>query len=105
MDPPFIRGGELPDEVVLNEELDDMFAQVAGRKGLDGRSFSLDLDGDILDGLLGLPGDSIGLCIVASSYGAIAVRSAPRIGTKMRFRLELSPSSRSGISPGVGSRS
>ena len=50
------RGGELSDEVVLTEELDDMFAQALGRKGPNGRSFPLDLEGDILDGLLGHPG-------------------------------------------------
>ena len=55
MDPPFIWGGELSNEVVLNEELDDLFAQALGCKGLDGRSFPLDLEGDILDGLLGHP--------------------------------------------------
>ena len=73
MDPPFIWGGELPDEVVLDEELDDMSAQAAGRKGPDGRSFPLDIDGDILDGMLGHPGDCVGLRLVAASYGAVAV--------------------------------
>ena len=56
MDPPFILGGELSYEVVLNEELDDLFAQASSRKGLDGRSFPLDLEGDILNRLLGHPG-------------------------------------------------
>ena len=54
MDPPFVGGRdlELPNEVVLNEELGGLFAQVAGRKGSDGRSFPFDLEGDILKGLL-----------------------------------------------------
>ncbi len=56
MDLQFVWGGELPDKAVLNEELDDLFAQAAGRKGPDGRSFPLDLDGDILDGQLGHQG-------------------------------------------------
>ena len=53
MDPPVFRGGELSDELVLNEELDDLFAKVPGYKGSDGRSFPLDLEGDMVDGLLG----------------------------------------------------
>ena len=69
MDPPFVAGRELPDEVVLNAELDGMFAQVAGRKGPHGRSFPLDLDGDILDGLLGYPVVIVRLRLVAASYG------------------------------------
>ena len=56
MDPPFVQGGELSDEVVLNEELDDLFAQASGRKGPYGRSFPLDLEGGIVNGLLGYPG-------------------------------------------------
>ena len=71
MDPPFVEGGELPDEVVLNEELDDMFAQVAGSKGPHGRSLSLDLDGDILDGQLGHPVVVVLLRLVAASYGRL----------------------------------
>jgi hypothetical protein len=55
VDPPFVRGGELSDEVVLSEELDDLFTQVPGGEGPDGRFLSLDLDGDILDGQLGHP--------------------------------------------------
>jgi len=56
VDLPFIRRGELSDEVVLNEELDDLFAQASGRKGSDMRAFPLDLEGDIVNGLLGHPG-------------------------------------------------
>ena len=64
-------GGELPDEVVFNEELDGMLAQGVGRKGPHGRSFPLDLDGDILDGLLAHPGDFVCLRLVAASYGRL----------------------------------
>ena len=71
MDPPFIGGGELPDEVVINEELDDMFTQVPGGEGPDGRSLSLDLDGDILDGQLGHPVVVVLLRLVAASYGRL----------------------------------
>ena len=49
MDPPLIGGREFPDEVFLDEELDSLFAQAAGREGPYGRSFPFDLDGDILD--------------------------------------------------------
>ncbi len=71
MDPPLIGGRELPDEVFLDEELDSMFAQVAGRKGPHGRYFSLDLNGDILDGLLGHSENSVELRLEASSYGRL----------------------------------
>ena len=56
MDPLFIREVELSDEVVLNEEVDDLLAQASGRKGLNGRSFPLDLEGGIVNGLLEHPG-------------------------------------------------
>jgi hypothetical protein len=56
VDPPFVRGGKLSDEVVINEELDDMFAQAPGSEGPYGRSFPLDLEGGIIDRLLGHPG-------------------------------------------------
>jgi hypothetical protein len=71
VDPPLIGGGELPNEVLLDEELDIMFIQAAGREGPHGRSFSLDLDGDILDGLLGHSGGLVGLRLVAASYGRL----------------------------------
>ena len=71
MDPPLVGGRELPDEVFLDEEHASMFAQVAGREGPHGRSFSLDLDGDILDGLLGYSVDLVGLRLVAASYGRL----------------------------------
>ena len=71
MDPPVIGGREFPDEVFLDEELDNLFAQAAGREGPHGRSFSFDLDGDILDGLLGHSEESIGLRLVAASYGRL----------------------------------
>ncbi len=50
MDPPFVWGGEFPDEVVLDEELDDLFAQVTSGEGPNWRSLPFDLDGGILDG-------------------------------------------------------
>ena len=53
VDPPVVGGREFPDEVFLDEQLDSLFAQVAGREGPHGRSFPFDLDGDILDRLLG----------------------------------------------------
>ena len=53
MDSPFLRAGELSDELFLGEELDDMFAQVSCRKGPYERSFAFDLDGVIVNGLLG----------------------------------------------------
>ena len=67
--PGGVGGGELPNEVLLDEELDNDFAQAAGREGPHGRSFSLDLDGDILDGLLGHSGNFVGLRLLAASYG------------------------------------
>ncbi len=83
MDPLVFRGGELFVELVLNEELDDLFAQAPGCKGPDGRSFTLDLEEGMVDGLLGHPGatrggrfaDDVGrgdvgfLRIAAASYG------------------------------------
>ena len=36
-----------------------------------GRSFPLDLHGDILDGLLGHPGDCVCLRLVVASYGRL----------------------------------
>ena len=71
MDPPFVRGGELPDEVVLNEELDDLFAQVTGGEGPDGRSFFLDLDGGIVNRQLGHPEVASLVRLVATSYGRL----------------------------------
>ena len=65
------RGGYLPNEVLLDEEFDNLFAQAAGREGPHGRSFSLDLDEDILDGLLGNSGDLVGLRVVAVLYGRL----------------------------------
>ena len=56
MDLPVFRVGKLSDELVLNEELNDMFAQALGRKGPYGRSFPLDLEGGMVGGLLGHPG-------------------------------------------------
>ena len=53
MDSPFLWWGEISDELFLGEELDDLFAQVSYREGPGGRSFSLDLDGGIVDELLG----------------------------------------------------
>ncbi len=55
VNPPFVGGGELAGDAVLDEELDGMFAQVACCEGPHGRSLSLDLDADIVDGLLGHP--------------------------------------------------
>ncbi len=52
VDPPFVWGGEFPEEVVLDAELDCLSAQVAGREGSYGRFFPFDLDGGIFDGLL-----------------------------------------------------
>ena len=71
MDLPFVRGGELPDEIVLNEELDDMFAQIMGGKGPDGRSLSFDLDGGIVNGQLGYPEVAGLVRLVAASYGRL----------------------------------
>ncbi len=68
MDPPFVRGEELPDEVVLNEELDDLFTQVPGGEGLDGRSLSLDPDEGIVGGQLGHPEVASLVRLLASSY-------------------------------------
>ncbi len=84
MDPPLIRGGELSDEVVFDEELDGMFANVSGWEEPDGRPFSLDLEGDILDGLLGHPVIPL-VCVLQlrRTYESIVVRSAPRIGTSL----------------------
>ena len=56
VDPPFVWEGEFPDEFVLDEELDDPLAQVAGGKGPHWRSLPLDLDTDICNGLFGHPG-------------------------------------------------
>jgi hypothetical protein len=52
VDPQVFPGGELCDELVLYEELDDLFAQAPGCKGLDGRSFPLEFEEDMVDGLL-----------------------------------------------------
>jgi hypothetical protein len=52
VDSSFLWRGELSDELFLNEELDDLFAQVSCREGSDGHSFYLDLDGGIVDGML-----------------------------------------------------
>ncbi len=71
MDPPFVRGGELPDEVVLNEELDDLFTQVTGGEGPGGRSVPFDLDGGIVDGQLGHPEVAGLVRLVAASYGRL----------------------------------
>ena len=67
MDPPVVGGREFPDEVFLDEELDNLFAQTAGREGLDGRSFPFDLDGDILDWLFGHSEGSLELRLEAAS--------------------------------------
>jgi len=56
---------------LLDEELGNLIARVAGREGPHGRSFSLDLDGDILDGLLGHSVDSVELRLEAASYGRL----------------------------------
>ena len=77
VDPPFLGRRELPDEIVLNEELDGLFAQVAGRKGPHGRSFSRDLDGDILDGLLGHPVVIVRLRLVVASHGRLQSERLP----------------------------
>ena len=53
VDPPDVGGREFPDEVFLDEQLDSLFAHVTGREGPYGRSFPFDLDGDILDMMLG----------------------------------------------------
>ena len=52
VDSPFLRRGELSDELFLCEELDAIFAHVSCRDGLYGRSLSFDLDEGIVDGLL-----------------------------------------------------
>ena len=67
MDPPVVRGREFPDEIFLDEELDNLFAQTAGREGQDGRSFPFDLDGDILNWLLGHSEGSLELRLEAAS--------------------------------------
>ena len=46
-------GGEPSDEIFLREELNDMFTQVSCREGSYWRSLSFDLEGGIVDGLLG----------------------------------------------------
>ena len=55
-DPPVFRWGELSDELVLGEKPHDMFAHATGYKRLYGRSFPLDLEGGMVDGLLGHSG-------------------------------------------------
>jgi hypothetical protein len=67
MDPLVVGGRKFTDEVFLDEELDNLFAQTAGREGPDGRSFPFDLDGDILDWLLGHSEGSLELRLEAAS--------------------------------------
>ena len=77
VDPPVVGGGEFPDEVFLDEQLDSMFAQVAGREGPHGRSFPFDLDEDILNWLLG-HSDAAGLVrLVAASYERLLSNRLP----------------------------
>ena len=52
VDPPVLRGGEPSGELVLNEELDDLFTQALGCEGPYGRSFPFVLEGGMVDGLL-----------------------------------------------------
>ena len=61
--------------------IDDLFAQAAGREGPHERSFPFDLDECILDGLLGHSEDSVGLRLVAASYGRL---QSDRIPEKAR---------------------
>jgi len=56
VNPPILREGELSDELVFNEELDDMLAHAPGCEGPHGRSFPFDLEGGMIDGLLGHSG-------------------------------------------------
>ena len=67
MDPPVVGGREITDEVFLDEVFDNLFAQTSGREGPDGRSLPFDLEGDILDGLLGHSEGSIELRLEAAS--------------------------------------
>jgi hypothetical protein len=68
VDTPVIGGREFPDEVFFDEELDILFAQVAGCEGSYGRSFPFDLDGDILKGLLGHSVGFVVLRLASASY-------------------------------------
>ena len=52
VDPPILRGGELSDELVFREELDDLLAQAPGCEGPSWRSFTFNLEGGMVDGLL-----------------------------------------------------
>ncbi len=73
MDTPFIGGREFPGKAFLDKELDGMFAQAAGGEGPHGRSLSLDLDVDIVNGLLGHPEVGGLLLLVAASWGLESV--------------------------------
>ena len=53
MDSPLLRAGELSDELVFYEELDDLFTHASCREGSYWRFLSLDLEGNIVHGLLG----------------------------------------------------
>ena len=53
MESPFLRRGELSDELLLREKIDDLFAKVSCREGPRIRSLPFDLEGGIVDGLLG----------------------------------------------------
>ena len=77
MDTPVIGGREIPDEVVFDEELDRMFAQAAGCEGSYGRSFPVDLDGDILKGLLGHSVGFVELRLAAASYDRLRFNRIP----------------------------
>ncbi len=68
VDPPLVRGGEFSNEFVLDEEVDGPFAQVAGGEGPDWRSLPLDLDGGIVNGLLGHPAVVEALRLEAASW-------------------------------------
>ncbi len=52
VDPLFLRGGELSGELVLREEFDNSLTQTLGGEGPYWRSFSFDLEGGMVDGLL-----------------------------------------------------
>ncbi len=80
VDSPLVRGGEFPDEFVLDEEVDGFLAQVAGGEGPDWRSLPLDLDGGIVDGLLRHPSVVETLRLEAASWvAARSVRDLSRL--------------------------
>ena len=77
MAPLVVGGREFSDEVFLDEELDDLFAQAAGREGPYGRSFPFDLDEDIFDRLLGHSVGSVEVRLEVASYERLLSERIP----------------------------